>query len=212
MITIDSLEFKPENCMLLESSLHERVWQQEQFKDTITLHFFDKEPDLPCKLSELSGLRNAYREGISSAGGGIISVDLVNINGLDGVETIFKLPQEGHGMSYLGAITFPFAQLSYVISIQCLEIGMTGMREAIVISKLMNSSQVSIDAESGQIISWSQDPYEPSFKGPALANKAEAPEYDLEFPDHPLSRLRRLLAETKTRLQPDAELLAQEIF
>jgi len=52
-----------------------------------------------------------------------------------------------------------------------------------------------IDIRDGELIGWMADPYDASVSLPLMRNLAEAPEFDEEFPDHPLSRSRRILAQ-----------------
>lgn len=67
------------------------------------------------------------------------------------------------------------------------EVGTTGMRENIVFPVLMNKGKVDSDFKG-----WEKDPYDPDFKKGFLMNKSEKKTFDEQFPDHPLSELRRL--------------------
>jgi hypothetical protein len=59
---------------------------------------------------------------------------------------------------------------------------------------VMASQDVPIEA-------WQQDPYDPSHKGAFMRNHADCPEYDAQFPDHPLSKTRAYLAELAAQLE-----------
>lgn len=48
---------------------------------------------------------------------------------------------------------------------------------------------------SGYLEGWVQDPYDPRYRGVALRSIADNEEYDAQFPDHPLSRLRSTLSD-----------------
>ena len=71
------------------------------------------------------------------------------------------------------------------------EEGVTGMRDAMVISMLKNEGEM----ESGSLDGWVQDPYDPGFKEGFLMNKSEEAKYDAMFPEHPLSMARKLVAD-----------------
>ena len=62
---------------------------------------------------------------------------------------------------------------------------MTGVREAAVMAMLPSPE---IDEQTNKIIGWCADPYDESFEYAVMRNKADSPEYDDQFPDHPLSR------------------------
>jgi hypothetical protein len=73
-----------------------------------------------------------------------------------------------------------------------------GDREFIM-EKLMSSGKFKMGTFDG----WAEDPYQPSFKGPALRNKSEDEKYDAKFPDHPLSRCRKTLANVIATIKID---------
>jgi len=74
------------------------------------------------------------------------------------------------------------------------ERGITGLREAIVTSNLISSGKLALD---GCKKSWAQDPYEPDYRGvdrSVLRFMSDDESYDAQFPKHPLSKVRRVLA------------------
>ena len=50
-----------------------------------------------------------------------------------------------------------------------------------------------IDADENGFVGWSADPYDDQFDNGILMNLSEKPIYDLEFPNHPLTRSRVLI-------------------
>ena len=54
---------------------------------------------------------------------------------------------------------------------------------------------------SGYIEGLFADPYDPRYRGIILRSVADNEEYDDEFPDHPLSRLRSTLKTVRDSLQ-----------
>jgi hypothetical protein len=47
--------------------------------------------------------------------------------------------------------------------------------------------------EVQEVEGWTQDPYDPTFRAPLMRNLSDDVQYDAQFPDHPLSRLRSVL-------------------
>lgn len=62
-------------------------------------------------------------------------------------------------------------------------LGSSSYRDSLVLSKI-----------EGTYDGWFFDPYDPDFAYGNLMNRSELPEYDKDFPDHPLTRLRRLVS------------------
>ena len=79
----------------------------------------------------------------------------------------------------------------YALNIQvfCDEVGMTGMRESVIIEKLINEGVVKMPNMEG----WFKDPYDSEFRNGILMNMSELQEYDTMFPNHPLSILRNIV-------------------
>lgn len=70
---------------------------------------------------------------------------------------------------------------SAVVKVQAAEHGMTGMREAVV------------PAKAGPAQYFRPHPYAPDVQGGLPFHAADHERWDAEFPDHPLTRVRRTL-------------------
>ena len=183
---------------ILEKSDKQAIqWINPEETIILSLYFFNKNPDIPT-IKNLDILRKFYREQISKPGGGIIQVDLIEIQDFTVVKTIFKLPQEPTGMTYLTSLTIPFAKYSYVIKIQAPELGMTGMRDSVVAAKLLNENKISL-GENGYE-GWFYDPYDTELKEGVLMNKSEEEKYDQGFPEHPLTQSRKLISKIESEI------------
>ncbi|PJJ67891.1 hypothetical protein [Chryseobacterium geocarposphaerae] len=150
----------------------------------ISLYFFNIPPDLPT-IKDVNSLRDFYRQSIAASGGGLIEVSAFDLQNFPSVKTIFKVPQQEGGMTYLTAVTIPFENCSFVIKTQAVEIGTTGIRDAFVLNRFLENGKVTFDGNG--LKNWFEDPYDPAFKEGTLMNKSEREEYDTEFPQHPLS-------------------------
>jgi hypothetical protein len=161
--------------------------------DGLGLFHFPIPPDIGADINSIDRVRSRYRQLANEVGFGVVEVETVIVDGCKTVRTLFKAAQQPTGRTYVGTLTFPFRDFSYVLKVQCEEIGMTGLRDSIVLSTMMGSGETGVDPESGGITGWLDDPYNPNETGPMTRNKSERPEYDAQFPDHPLSRTRWVL-------------------
>ena len=214
MRSLDSVIFDTTGFALQGDLNGTRVWHT-QAGDGIGLYYFSKPPDISADLNSVDEVRRFYRSEATSAGLGIIEVETLTLDGCPAIRTIFKVPQQPSGMTYLGSITLPFRDFSYVVKVQCMEYGTTGIREAVVADTLLAAGQIHIPVDGegpGKVLGWSQDPYDRSVNAPLMRNRAEAEEYDWQFPDHPLSRLRAILGQVQSSLQIAPEIKSEPAF
>jgi hypothetical protein len=81
------------------------------------------------------------------------------------------------------------------------EHGTTGVREAVVTAELMGAGRLSLADYRER---WAGDPYDPGYAGvdrSVLRSLSDDESYDGQFPDHPLSRIRKVLADLPGRIQ-----------
>jgi hypothetical protein len=162
--------------------------------DVAELHGFDLPPDLPAPLEDLDSLRRATAAHTAAAGGGLIELDVITLDGLPAIRQIVKvpLPNQDHGVAYIASFTMPRADRSLVLKVLCLEQGVTGMRDATVFDRFMADHGQGRSPEE-MMRYWAQHPYDPGIQGGLPRNWSEEPEWDPHFPQHPLSRARRVL-------------------
>jgi hypothetical protein len=115
-------------------------------------------------------------------------------------------------MVYVGSLTLPFADFSFVIKVQCAEFEVSGLRDAIVMERLLAEGKVTLDPETKAIRGWSCDPYDPAFKATLLCHKSDEEAYDTEFPDHPLTEMRKHIATILSTIAADDEVLHSAKF
>ena len=84
---------------------------------------------------------------------------------------------------------------------------MSDMRDAMVADEKLVAGEVTID-ENGALRGWMRDPYDPSISDDFAYNLSEAEEYDVRFPEQPLSRLRPLLRRIQETLRIDKDVVA----
>lgn len=162
-----------------------RVWWTPA-GDGLGLFLFPLAPDLP-RVDSVNALREFYTG--RAAPHRIVEVAIVEGGGLPLVMTILKQAQEPSGMTYIGSLTLPFRDFSFVLKVQCVERGTTGMREAVLLARRFAAGDlIGAGGELGlHGRGWNPD----------------SAEFDAEFPDHPVSRLRRIIDQVRGSLRVD---------
>jgi hypothetical protein len=159
-----------------------KVWHTGD-GDGLGLFFFQRQPDIPSGLTGTLQLKESYA---SKIGDGFKVIEC-RVQPLDEVPTVWLiaggLQSPQGGSVYLGSITIPFRDFSYVIKMQTYERGNTGMREAMLVAKALGNGTGSV--QDGRFVpdGWSFDDEQ----------------FDNLLPKHPLSRLRyelRLIAKS----------------
>ena len=95
---------------------------------------------------------------------------------------------------YTGMLLVSLERFSLVWTIVAREHGTTGVREAIVTATLMEQGRLTLEEYRR---SWAQDPYEPAYAGVdrrVLRFVSDDEVYDEQFPAHPLTKVRHVLA------------------
>ncbi len=207
-ITIKSISLDlDEKWELRENVESTKAWYNK-FGDRLSLNIFLRTPNFPEDITDIHPLRNLYRERITQEDGAIIEVEKDYIHSLLAVKTIFKYVQNPAGFTFIGSYTIPRRDFSLVLKVQCLERGITGMRESVILDKALGEGLVDIETKKG----WFFDPYDPDFKAPILSNMADSKEYDERFPKHPLSRARTIMEMMKERILFSDEILNSPKF
>src|SRR5262245_56883344 len=88
----------------------------------------------------------------------------------------------------------PAAEPPQVWTIYAEERGTTGMREAVITTELFNAGSMTLQDYK---LSWARDPYDASYNAvdrSVLRFVSDDKSYDDRFPQHPLTKVRRLLA------------------
>jgi len=171
--------------------------------DHLSVNYFAKVPDIAADPGDLIALRAFYRSIAAANQLALIEVDVAELDGVKAVRTLFKVRLNPRGFAFIGSYTLPFSDQSFVVKVQSAEQGITGMREAAV---MMGVPTVETDDVTGKIIGWEQDPYDASFRGEFMRNQADDPRYDAQFPVHPLSKIRRYLADLSHSVEVDKSL------
>ena len=109
------------------------------------------------------------------------------------IYSVVKTLKEPTGVQYCMTMHLKYPKNAVQIQGFFDESGTTGFRDAMVYSMMSNEGLIKT-TEDG-IEGWSADPYDPNFKKGILMNCSENKVYDDQFPQHPLSELRRFVRE-----------------
>jgi hypothetical protein len=204
MPSLNSLSFDTTAFRLQEDGDARRIWRTP-WGDGVGVFLFTLPPDIEAAIESIDDVRMFYRSSAMAAGFGVIEIETPSIDRCIGVRTILKCPQQPHGMTYLGSITLPFRDFSFVVKAQCEEHGVTGVREAVVFDEMLASGKIRTEdvaraKKSGKVPGWMQDPYDATIKWSIQRNLAEDEQYDVRFPEHPLSRVRTILRGVQSSL------------
>jgi hypothetical protein len=167
----------------------------------LTLHFFDVRPDLPAPLNRPAELQAALARHTANAGAGLVECIGEPVDGVPALRQIIKLRHpQGHGQVFLGSYTIPRATCSTVLKLQAPEFGTTGMREAVIMAQL------------GSERFFAPSPYAPDASGGLPFHWGDHPRYDAQFPQHPLTLIRRTLARLVPGMRLDERFKALPAF
>jgi hypothetical protein len=185
--SLESLSFDAASYVLRDSPASIRAWSTPD-GDGLGLYFFAKPPDIPvCK--ELDELRSYYDAQVRPAGGAIAEASLLWVDGCLAVKAVVKVPQPQSGLTYVASITIPFREFSFVFKVQCEERGATGVREAVLLDRLLGAGAIPEVIDGGMRV--------PGFD-------PDNERFDVEFPMHPLSRARRAIHHVATTAHVEA--------
>jgi len=185
--TLDSLRFATDGLAL---TLHEdlrEVWHAPD-GDVISKQLIFR-PDR-VKIESIAQLRESIVLGLADTRVRLVEVVMSRLDGLPAIRVIRKVPQKPSGMTYAGSFTLGFRDFAFVIQAQCIERGTTGIRETLLMDRALAAKTVVI--ESAQPLRIVGD-WEP-----------DADRHDADFPEHPVSRLRRILRRIESSCSIDA--------
>ena len=159
----------------------------------------------------IGSLRAFCRRRAAAGGGAIVSVETVDIAGIQCLKVIDKYERRP-AYDYEGAITIPLANSHFAIVMDASEHGTTGVREAVVTSQLLMRGELDLsgltagESKPVPIPGWFRDPYDPGYDGRVLHSLSDDARLDALFPDHPLSRIRSCLARIQRTMEFDASM------
>ena len=148
--------------------------------------------------SDLGSLREHYRREAAASQGAIVSVETVSVQGVPCVEVIKKF-ERLPAYAYEGVLAIGFEAARCSLTIESINQGTTGVREATVTAHLWERGELEIGEETGpeqaKVKGWFVDPYLEDYQGPVLCSLSDDERLDPLFPQHPLSKVRVVLQQ-----------------
>jgi hypothetical protein len=179
-----------------------RYWHDPD-GDVLALAVFPKKLAYPFTSSETEQRKWCRREA-EDHNAGLIEVRAMPSKIGPSASFIYKRLQKP-AYTYIGQLGISVHGATVVWTVVATERGTTWVREAVVTSNLMSSGKLTLD---GYERSWAQDPYDPAYRGvdrSVLRFMSDDESYDAQFPKHPLSKVRRVLAALSDGAQYDFE-------
>jgi tetratricopeptide (TPR) repeat protein len=159
--------------------------------------------------TDIGALREHYRREAAAAEGAIVSVETVSVQGIPCVEVIKKFERRP-AYAYEGVLAFGFDAYHYVLTVESIERGTTGVRDAVVTGHLVERGELEISEDPGpdgaSVRGWFLDPYLEVYDGPVLHSLSDDERLDVLFPEHPLSKIRSVLGRIMKTLRFDPSL------
>jgi len=142
-----------------------RIWYAPT-GDGLEVFYFSLKPDIDADVRSIEKVRQALRSRVTAAGAAIIEVETTTTDGCLALRQIIKVPQQPHGMIYVGSLLLPFRDFSFVIKVPCQEHGTTGIRDAIILAEARNDGRVTFEPDREEFLQgWMHDPYDPDVHG-----------------------------------------------
>jgi hypothetical protein len=159
--------------------------------DVVSLALLPKASALPPP-SHTAALQTYCRRNAELQRAGL--VELTCTEGANGASVTFVYKRlELPAFKFFGVILIPRSDVMWQWMVIAGERGTTGEREALVAAKMLEAGQLTVETYAGM---WARDPYDDAYDGvdrSTLRYVSDAEEYDAEFPDHPLTKVRREL-------------------
>jgi len=156
-----------------------------------TTHAISPQAAMPLDQGEvIDALRGA--PDVTAGRAGLIDVDVAHTaSGIPYIYTLMKIRREPSGIQYNLTLHFssePRLQLQGNFN----EGNPTGAREAFCYEIAKRNNVLNEPTEDDPTGGWARDPFDDSATG-FVMNFSELPDFDEEFPDHPLTMARELL-------------------
>lgn len=192
---LESIAFDTSAFQLVRSDPTEIFWLTPD-GDIVSVHFFDRPPDLPTDARSIDDLRVFMLKLLSGSSTRLVELASHAIADCRALRMIVKAPQQPSGMTYVGSISIPFLAFSYVIKAHCPEREPIGVRDTVLLDRALGAQTIAL-GDNGAIIG----PWDP-----------DDARHDADFPAHPISRSRRLLAEITSWCVLDGEVKTHDPF
>jgi hypothetical protein len=207
---IKSIKFDTTNWNICNSKSDLVEWRSIDMLSVLTLNYFDKKPDLPCNINDINNLRTFFVQSVNNVKGAVLNIDVIEIENILSLYHLFKVMTQ-NGMLYIGTIIIPFMNFSYVIKVQSIEGSMKGIRESVIMDRLLSENIIKIN-DKNEIEGWFNEKiYGLSFSE-LKSNLSDEEKYDSEFEDHPLTLVRNTIKHVKSTMNMDKKVSKSMVY
>jgi hypothetical protein len=115
MPSLDSINFDATGFTYGGDEDNARIWRTKD-GDGIGLYHFPIPPDIEADIESVAQVRSFYRKLTDRSGHELVECETLLLDGCLVVRTIISV-REGRGYTYLGSLTFPFRDFSFVLKV-----------------------------------------------------------------------------------------------
>lgn len=147
-------------------------------------------------VSDLARVREFFCQVVARRKGALISCDPVQNSDPPLFRMVYKYPAQGYAVTFEASLALPIGKVCLELLITASEDSFTGVRESLVIGELMKTAGAS---EREQLArneiptEWKFERYHPGTRAPWAYVISDDEQYDVAYPWHPLTRVRRWL-------------------
>jgi hypothetical protein len=208
MPSIQSIQVDTTSWQPGQTSARQMLWQRPP-ADTLVIEFYPQLTDLSTDLRDPDGMRQQFEQETQAERGAVVSFEIIQLQGCEAVRHIckFRYPAPGDmRLVYLGSLMLPFCDFSFVVKVQSIEHGTTGIREAALAVAHPDEPPAVRSSEPIEVESM-DELFTRMHQAPIQRTSSDDVQYDTLFPDHPLSRVRIALPQLEASLRLDPEIL-----
>lgn len=209
---LSDVSYSADGWTLHDNTKNNKSWYTEK-RDATRIQFFDGPIDWPFDLTSEGKAREFFENESRKIGGALIEIEVKRIAQIESLVGIFKYKSqvENHlGKYYIGIIWMPFEKFTFQVNFESLEQGTTGTREAAV-SIIENPEGIESNDEPESVSSM-KELLQKLGQHQIEAVPSDERKYDKDFPDHPLTKVRKYLEFFENNVAINKELLKQKPY
>ena len=146
---------------------------------------------------DVSAVRDYFRRAVAQRPGALISCDPIENAEPAMFRIVYKYPAgRGYALTFEASLAVPMGNVLLQLLISSSEDTFTGTREAFVLQELLTKAGPSESAQWAKNvvpIEWRFERYQPGTRGAWAYFVSDDERYDVVYPNHPLTRVRRWL-------------------
>ncbi len=105
---------------LRKNEANRKLWLNG-FNDVLELRAFASKPDIPMKLSDLTGLQDYYQRAAKTQNATVLDLEVRTVAGIKAIALTMFAPAKPTGLTFVSSLALPFKDGSFVLKIQALE-------------------------------------------------------------------------------------------